>query len=293
MLFAPNWFVEEYRSNVLHIFQSQGFKLKSTVQPEGRIIGKTVKWPYFGTFELQEKSRASETPPANPDQGMLEANLKDYDALYEIFEEDLTKLTANEKQAAQEAGGKAVGRKSDAIIFNAMNNASGLTTIGTGAEDWDLFYAQGVAEALLDEDQVDDDGNITAVIPYRWFSILNTYKEFNSAEWIGSDLGFPAGVRAKRWNGVMWLPMSKKEMIIPAANQAYGFAYHRKAVGYSTNYEGKVTPAWDNRKGCWTMRIDFQGCAMPLHPTSRGIRRLHFKTNTVVQRPVERTQTVA
>lgn len=293
MQFAPNWFVEEFRSNVLHIYQSQGFLLKPTVQPEGSINGKTVKWPWFGTFEMQERSRASETPPANPDQDMLSATLKDYDALYEIFEQDLTKMTANEKQAAHQAGGMAVGRCSDRIILNAMNGASGLTTIGNGTGDWDLFQAIGAAEALQNDDLVPRGSQINCVVPYRWFDLLMLYKEFNSSEWVGSDLGFPAGVKAKRWRDVNWIPMSTAELIVPSANQCYGFIYDRTAVGFATNYEGKVTPDWDNRKGCWTMRIDTQATAMTLRPNARGLRRLHFATNTALQRPVERTVTVA
>lgn len=296
MLFAPNWFVEEYRSNVRHLFQSQGFKMKPTVTPEGRIDGKTAYWPYFGTFEMQEKSRGSETPPANPEQDKLSANLKDYDALYEIYEEDLTKMSASEKAAAQMAGGMAVGRKVDSIIMNAANDAvvaAGNKTVGDGTGDWDLFQAEAVTELLVDDDMVPSDGGITAVIPYRWFNIMMNYKEFNNSEWVGADMSFPTGTRAKRWNGVNWVPFAKKELIIPSANQAYGFIYHRMCLGYATNYEGKVNMQWDNRKGCWTTRLDLQATALALYPGAAGIRRLHFKTNTALQRPVERTQTVA
>lgn len=297
MLLAPAWFVEEYRSNVRHIFQSKGFKLKSTVTPEGSIIGKTVKWPYFGTFEMQEKTRGGETPPANPNQGMLSADLKDWDALYEIFEQDLSKMTANERAAAHQAGGNAVGRKSDSIIMNAANDAviaAGDKTMGDGSGAFDLPTAMLACEQLADDDQIEWDGNVTAVIPWRWFNLLMIWKEFNSAEWVGAaNLGFPAGTIGKRWNNVNWVPFQKKELLIPAANQAYGFIFHRQSLGYATNYEGKVTPDWDNRKGCWTMRFDLQAVAMALYPGASGIRRLHYATNTAIQRPVERTQTVA
>ncbi|CAA0096233.1 Uncharacterised protein [Starkeya nomas] len=296
MLLAPNWFVEEYRSNVRHIFQSKGFKLKSTVTPEGSITGKTVKWPYFGTFEMQEKTRGGETPPANPNQGMLSTDLKDYDALYEIHEQDLTKMTANERAAAHQAGGAAVGRKSDSIIMNVMNDAvvaAGSRTFGDGTGDFGLPEAMVACEALADDDQVEWDGNVTAVISWRWFNLLMLWKEFNSAEWVGAaGLGFPVGTQGKRWNNVNWIPFQKKELLIPAANQAYGFIYHRNSVGYATNYEGKVTMDWDNRKGCWTTRFDLQAASMALYPGAAGIYRLHYATNSIIQRPVERTEAV-
>lgn len=296
-LLAPNWFVEEYRSNVRHIFQSKGFKLKSTVTPEGSITGKTVKWPYFGTFDMQEKTRGGETPPANPNQGMLSADLKDYDYLYEIYEQDLTKMTANERQAHYVGGGNAVGRKSDSLIMNALNDAvvaAGNRTFGSGGDFDGLPTALAVCEALADDDQIDWDGNVTAVIPWRWYNILLMWKEFNNAEWVGTaNLGFPAGTVGKRWNNVNWVPFQKKELLIPSANQAYGFIYHRNAAGYATNYEGKVTPDWDNRKGCWTFRGDLQAVSMALYPGASGIYRMHYATNTALARPVERTQTVS
>ena len=293
MLFAPNWFVEQYKSNVRHLYQSKGFKLKPAVTPEGRIEGLTVHWPYFGTMDMQKRQRGSQTPPANPAQGMLSATLQDYDLLYEIQYQDLTKMTANEQAASSAAAAKAVGRQSDAIIFEALNTASGLSTIGDGTTDWDLFQAMMATEALQDDDQVDDD-NLFAFIPYRWFNIMNTYKEFNASEWVGSALGFPTGVRVKNWNGVNWISLAKKELIAGAAsNTSYGFIWDRGAVGYSSNYEGTTNIQWDNRGGCWTYRSDLQACAMALDPTARGIRRLYFKNNTTLQRPVERTQTVA
>ncbi|MEW6256830.1 MAG: phage capsid protein [Pseudomonadota bacterium] len=292
MLFAPEWFVNEYRATTRHIYQSQGFKLKSTVMPEGRIEGKTAYWPVMGTFEMQEKQRGSDTPPANPDQSQRSADLKDYDALYEIHQQDLNKMTANERTAAQQAGGNAVGRKSDAIIMATLN-AFGGSTIGNGSGDWDLMQAITAVEQLQDDDQVPTDGGITCVLPWRWYDIMMLYKEFNNAEWVGgAGLEFPKGTAGKFWRNVNWLPMSKKELIIPGSNQAYGFIYHRTAIGYASNYEGQSTMAWDNRKGCWTVRLDLQAAGMNIYAAGAGIRRLHFLTNTALARPVERTQAV-
>lgn len=298
MLMAPEWFVNEYRANVRHVFQSKGFKLKSTVLPEGRMEGKTAFWPIMGTFEMQEKQRGGQTPPANPNQSMRSADLKDYDALYEIHQQDLSKMTANEKAAAQEAGGNAVGRKVDSVIMNAMNDAMGEAgapaTIGNGSGDFGLPDAMLACDQLQDDDQIDWDGNVTAVIPWRWYNRLLMWKEFNNAEWVGAaGLGFPSGTIGKRWNNVNWLPFQKKELIIPTSNQAYGFIYHRNAIGYSSNYEGAVTMGWDNRAGCWTVRFDLQATAKAIYDKAAGIRRLHFATNSAIERPVERTQAVA
>lgn len=296
MLLAPAWFVEQYSANVKQVFQSKGFKLKPTAMPEGRMEGKTAYWPIMGTFEMQEKKRGAETPPANPMQAQRSKTLADYDALYEIHQQDLTKMTANEQQAAAEAGGKAVGRKVDGIIMAALNDAvasEGGTTIGNGAGDFGLTDALGACNQLQNDDQIDWDGNVTAVIPWIWFNRLMMWKEFNNSEWIGAaGLGFPAGSTGKRWNNVNWLPLSTKEMIVPAANQVYGFIYHRNAIGYSSNYEGSTNMQWDNRVGCWTVRLDLQACAKSIFTGAAGIRRLHFATNSAIERPVERTQAV-
>lgn len=293
---APAWFVEQYKSSVKHVFQSQGFKLKPTVLPEGRVEGATVHWPVFGTFEMQESDGADETPPANPQMGDVSATMKDYDALYEIKKKDLTKMTANEQQAATAAGGKAVGRRVDKIIMNALNDAAVANSsiqLGGASAVFDLEAALMACDSLQDDDQIEWDGDVTAVIPVRWFNRLMMYKEFNSSEWVGADLGFPSGVRGKNWNGVKWLPLSKKEMLIPGANQAYGFMYHRTAAGYYSNYEGEVNIQWDNRKGVWTVRFDLQAVAKAIFNDAKGIRRLHYLTNTAIERPVQRTQTVS
>lgn len=287
---APNWFVEEYRTNVRHVFQNSGYMLKGTVMPEGRVEGKKVYFPVAGKAKARRMTRGDNAVPANPDRSFVSADLEDwqvYDLMHYI---DLNKMTVNERTVQQQTGAMAIGRRADRMVIDAMGASfpSGQTT-GTGTAIT-LAQAMSAANALFARG-APDDGQAFALLPYLWLSILNTYKQFNSAEWVNYEgQGFPKRTRGKFWNGINWICMAESAddadeapFTIPSANQWYSYMWHRNSVGALSNYEGQTFIAWQNPLTAWDINIIMQGCAKRI--LDAGVQRLNFASNTTITDP--------
>lgn len=284
---AENWFVEEYRRNVRHLYQSQGYMLRGTVMPEGRIEGKKVYFPVAGKKKAVRMSRGDDAVPANPDRSFVSAELEDWQVYDLIHYIDLNKMTVAERTVVQQEGAMALGRRADRIIVDAMAASfpSGQTT-GSGG-DITLADAMAAADALFARG-APDDGQVYCLLPYKWLSVLNTYKQFNSAEWVNyAGQGFPSRTRGKFWNGVNWIVMAEaaddddeKPFIVPTTNQLYSFMWHRNAVGAVSNYEGQTFVSWLNPKTAWDVNMLLQGCAKRI--LDKGVQRLHFASNTTI-----------
>lgn len=284
---APSWFVEEYRSNVRHAYQSTGYLLKNTVMPEGRIEGKKVYFPVAGKAKARRMSRGDDAVPANPDRSFVSAELEDWQVYDLIHYIDLNKMTVNERTVVQQTGAMALGRRADRIIIDALGASfpSNQTTGSGGAID--LASIMTGANALFARG-VPDDGQVYCLLPYLWLSILNTYKQFNSAEWVNYEgLGFPKRTRGKFWNGVNFIAMAESAddadeapFTVPSSNQWYSYMWHRNAIGACNNYEGQTFMSWLNPKTAWDVNMIMQGCAKRI--MDAGVQRLHFASNTAI-----------
>lgn len=280
---APNWFVQEYKTNVRQVYATEGHVLKNAVTPEGRIDGKTAFFPVGGRVKAMPLKRGSNATPNNPDRQFVQVDLGDYQVFDEIQYTDLTKMTINERSQVQTEGARALGVNSDVLIYNAMTATTNIASQTTGAgADITLADAMTAIQKLQARAVR---GPYFALIPTIWFAVFMTYKQFSNSQWAGdAGIVFPKGIMSKYWFGCYWIaqPESDTDSLfnIPSANQADGFAWGKEAIGYSSNYDDQTFIAWDNRATCWTVNMVQQAASKVLLPT--GVQRMRFATNTTI-----------
>lgn len=279
---APAWFVQQYNSRVIHKYQSRGFLLKGTVMPEGRLQGNKAIFPVSGTGVARKKKRGQQAVPMNPDRTNVEATLETWEAFDEVHTYDLSRMTANEKEAIAVTGGNALGRATDGELmdkFNAAAPTGGAGLIGNGAGAFTLPDAMTMCQRLQAQD-VPWDGNVFCPLPSLFWNQLMSWKQFNSSDYVGADLPFTKVTTAKTWNGVHWFLAPDSYFSVPAANQLDIFLYHRSAFGWANNTELQTIWDWDNRAGCWTVRMESEGAAAALLP--EGVVRGRFASNSAI-----------
>ncbi|WP_336800488.1 phage capsid protein [Kaistia sp. MMO-174] len=277
---APAWFVEQYNATVIHKYQSRGFLLKGTVMPEGRLDGKKVYFPVSGKGKARKKVRGQQAVPMNPGRTNVEATLETWEAFDEVWTYDLSRMSANEREAIAVTGGNALGRATDGELIGKFNSAaptSGTGFINKNSAAFTLPDAMTMCQRLQAQD-VPWDGNVFCPLPSLFWNQLMSWKQFNSSDYVGQDLPFTKVTTAKSWNGVHWFLAPDEYFPIPAANQFDIFLYHRSAFGWANNTELQTIWDWDNRAGCWTVRMESEGAAAALLP--EGVVRGRFASNS-------------
>ena len=119
-------FVEQYKSNVFHLAQQKGSRLRDAVRTE-TVTGKAHFFERIGsTAALKRTSRHSDTPRVDTPHSRRKVTMDDYDWADLIDNEDKVRMLISPSSEYAQAGAWAMGRAmDDAIIDAASGNAFG------------------------------------------------------------------------------------------------------------------------------------------------------------------------
>lgn len=120
-------FVEQYKSNVFHLAQQKGSRLRGAVKSE-TVTGTSHYFERIGATaaQLRQGGRHSDTPRIDTPHSRRKVTLADYDWADLIDQEDKVRLLISPQSEYAKAGAYAMGRAmDDAIIAAASGNAFG------------------------------------------------------------------------------------------------------------------------------------------------------------------------
>lgn len=231
-----NAFVRQYESEVHHIFQRMGGKLRPTVRLKTGVVGSSTTFQKIGTGTATTKARHGVVTPMNQDHTAIECTLTDFYAGDWVDKLDEAKTNIDERTAIATGGANALGRKVDDQIITELGNTS------QSAVTWTVSSSAAIRNALLemvealDDNDVPDDGMRFGLLTPRAWSFAMTVEEFSSADYVGSDdlpyanSGFSQKFR--NWMGVNWIRHTGLTGKGTASAKVY--TYHQRAIGYAT-----------------------------------------------------------
>ena len=187
-------FVEQYKSNVFHLAQQKGSKLRDAVRTES-IVGKSHFFERIGsTAAVKRTSRHADTPRVDTPHSRRKVTMDDYDWADLIDDTDKVRLLISPQSEYAKAGAYAMGRTmDDAIIAAATGNAfggvSGGSTIALPAGQKIAHGSTGLtiaklisAKEKLDAANVDPDEARTLVCSAKQISDLLGTTQITSAD---------------------------------------------------------------------------------------------------------------
>ena len=138
-------FVEQYKSNVFHLAQQKGSRLRDAVRTE-TVTGKSHFFERIGaTAAAKRTSRHSDTPRMDTPHSRRKVSMEDYVWADLIDQEDKVIMLISPQSEYAMAGAWAMGRAmDDAIIAAATGTAYGGVAGGTSVS---LASSQKVAHA--------------------------------------------------------------------------------------------------------------------------------------------------
>jgi len=221
-------FIKQFESEVHMAYQRMGSKLRNTVRLASQVTGSTVRFQKIGAGSASTKSRNGNVTPMELAHTQVEATMEDFYAAEYIDKLDELKTNINERQAVAQSSAAALGRKTDEILYTAMDAGANSTQIhDTGsalakADLLSLFETFGTAN-------VPEDGQRYLAMHPKGYADLFAINEFASSDFVGEqNLPFAGGMTMKEFLGF-------KVFSTSAITAGKNIAYHTSAVGLGVN----------------------------------------------------------
>ena len=117
-------FIKQFESEVHLAYQRMGSKLRNTVRMANNVTGNVVRFQKIGTGSASTKSRNGLVTPMELAHTTVEATMSDFYAAEYIDKLDELKTNINERQAVATSAAAALGRKTDEILYTAMDSGA-------------------------------------------------------------------------------------------------------------------------------------------------------------------------
>ena len=237
-----NVFVKQFEADVHLAYQQMGTKLRSTVRSKSGVVGASTTFQKVGRGIASTKSRHGIVPVMNLNHEPIECMLSDYYAGDWVDALDELKTNIDERRVVASAGAYALGRKTDELIVGAMNTAT--TTVG----DYSTPLSKELilsAVAVLNTNDVPDDGRRFAVVGVNQWNALLSMDEFTSADFVGNNGPMLNGFESRKWLGITWVLYNG--LPVTDSNRDC-FIYHSSAVGHACGQDVKTDISWHGER---------------------------------------------
>ena len=132
---APEWFRTEYENRAMHIYQTKGNCLRTTVKP-ATSFNENNEAVFFlaGKTVARKIDRTTSPTPGGGDRKKFSVQLQTWQAFDEISDFDMDRTKPKENEIIYESGAMALGRATDIEIYDVMKAAK--PTIPSAAFDF-------------------------------------------------------------------------------------------------------------------------------------------------------------
>jgi len=188
-------FVEQYKSNVLHLAQQKGSRLRDSVRFES-VTGKNHFFERIGSVSAQKRtSRHSDTPRMDTPHSRRRVSMDDYDWADLIDQEDKVRMLITPQSEYAMAGANAMGRAMDTAIIeaavgNAYGGVAGGTTIALPSAQKVVHGSAGLtvakllsAKEIIDGSDVDEEEERFCILSAKQVTDLLNTTEVKSSDY--------------------------------------------------------------------------------------------------------------
>lgn len=220
-------FIRQFETEVHMAYQRMGSKLRNTVRTTN-VTGSSARFQKIGAGSASTKSRNGSVTPMELAHTNVEATMADFYAAEYIDKLDELKININERQAVAQSAAAALGRKTDEILYTAMDAGANATQLGSAANVVDRADLLLVFETFGANDVPEDGQRYIAMHP-RGFADLFAITEFASSDYVGpQNLPYAGGMTMKEFLGFKIFSTS-------AVTSGKNMCYHTSAVGLGIN----------------------------------------------------------
>lgn len=233
-------FVTLFESEVKQAYQAEAM-LRGTVRTRTGVQGNTVKFPKIGKGVATVRVPQSDVTPLNVTYSQVTATMTDYIAAEysDIFHQ--SHINFDERRELVEVVAKSIARRSDQIIIDALNAASGASTVATSvggaSTNMNIEKLRAAAKAL-NEKNVPSEGRYLLIHASQLDSLLGE-TEVTSSDF--ATVKALARGEVSSFMGFQFITMGDRdEGGLPKPSTRTCFAWHKDSVGYAESMAQKT-----------------------------------------------------
>ncbi len=238
-------FVTQFEREVHMAYQRMGSMARGTIRTKAGVTGSTARFQKAGKGTTTTKARHSDITPMNADRTYVDVTLEDHYAGEYVDALDELKIQHDERGVIANTIAGALGRKTDDIIFTAMDATTNARNVGTAATYSSVGSWIAFMEGMGIDDVPMDDGRYAVVCWQAWGDLM-ALDAFNRQEYVPGDTLWVNGVTAKKWLSFNWYPHAG--LPVDGSNDTKCFFYHRTAVGHAIAADVSMDVTWQGTK---------------------------------------------
>jgi hypothetical protein len=259
-------FIQQFGDEVTHAYQAES-RLRSTVRVKSGVVGSSYRWPKMGKGIAQIRTPQTDITPMGVGHSNVTATLTDWNApeYTDIFMQQ--KVNFDEKQQLVKVSSRAIGRRVDQIIIDALIAATAPELVGNdiGATDSNWNIGKLIeAKALLDANNVPPSGRHILMHARGLASLLGT------TQVTSSDYNTVKALVRGEVNEFMGFQfhtigdMDEGGLPKDGSNDRTNFAWHEDAVGLAIGLDMQTHIDWVAEKTSWLVNTYFSAGAVAI-----------------------------
>lgn len=220
----------QYRQEYIKLFEQDQSLLRKTVTTEAVLKGNQAVFLVAGSGHATATTRGLNglIVPRADSNTQNTATLVEWHDLVRKTGFNIFESQGDQRKIMQESSLGVLNRKIDQDILSTL--AGSTQTTGTTQTASLAFVAR--CKTILGNQEVPNDGNISAVISSAFHNYLMQCKEFTNVNYI-NDKPFESQPIMFRWAGVNWIEHPNIVGKGTAAELCY--MYHKNAIGHAAN----------------------------------------------------------
>lgn len=274
--------VTEFDSEVKHEYQGSG-NLRNTVSIRTNVTGEAYKFTRMGKGLANQKATQADVTPMDISHARQTADMENWNApeYTDIF--DQAEVNFDEKQELAKTIAKAISRREDQLIIDAMAVVSfaatndedpntGRVFDDSATTNFTLTLIRSAAGHLDDIESEPEDRHLVLralALQKLLEDTTVTSSDFNTIKaLVSGDLDTYMGFKFHKIG-------TRKEGGLPGvAADRVAFAYHKASVGIAIGIDMKTTIDWVAQKTSWLANGLFKAGAVAREP--QGIVKLQY-----------------
>lgn len=220
-----------FDEQVKKAYKSKGFLLRNTVRMRENVDGDTVQFRKAGSIQASQYAFQTQVSYSDPNFQKVEVSLESWRAATLV--DDIQRFLVNfdERQEDAEIVARALGRRSDQLIIDALNNSGTSNTIADGSAG--LTYAK-VREVVkfFEDNAVPPEDRFFAISAKAQDDIFNV-NQFTSSDFNNLNAVPNGSLNGNFVMGMNWIviPSMDEGGLPKSGNIRSCFAWHKMAMG--------------------------------------------------------------